>query len=106
RLRQQAQCELMYIQEPAGTTFIIVTHDQEEAMTVSSRIAVMDHGEFVQVETPGDIYEEPNSRYVANFIGDVNLIPGAVASIADGKVDLDWGGGKAKFKAKAPADIS
>src|SRR5690606_6510034 len=63
-------------------------------------------GEFVQVETPGDIYEEPNSRYVANFIGDVNLIPGTVASIADGKVELDWGGGKARFKAKAPADIS
>ena len=52
RLRQQAQFELMYIQETTGTTFIIVTHDQEEAMTVSSRIAVMDHGEFVQISTP------------------------------------------------------
>lgn len=102
RLRQQAQFELMYIQETTGTTFIIVTHDQEEAMTVSSRIAVMDHGEFVQVATPGDIYEAPNSRYVANFIGDVNLLPGKVVSISDGSVELDWGNGLAKFKAPAP----
>ena len=106
RLRQQAQFELMYIQETTGTTFIIVTHDQEEAMTVSSRIAVMDHGEFVQVATPGDIYEAPNSRYVANFIGDVNLLPGKVVSISDGSVELDWGGGLAKFKAPAPDGAS
>ena len=106
RLRQQAQFELMYIQETTGTTFIIVTHDQEEAMTVSSRIAVMDHGEFVQIATPGDIYEAPNSRYVANFIGDVNLLPGKVASVSDGLVALDWNSGHATLKATAPEGVS
>ncbi|AHB48723.1 ABC transporter ATP-binding protein [Hyphomicrobium nitrativorans NL23] len=106
RLRQQAQFELMYIQETTGTTFIIVTHDQEEAMTVSSRIAVMDHGEFVQVATPGDIYEAPNSRYVANFIGDVNLFEGKVGAVSGGFVDLDWAGGRARFKAVAPEGVS
>ncbi|WP_439541718.1 ABC transporter ATP-binding protein [Hyphomicrobium sp.] len=102
RLRQTAQFELMGIQERTGTTFIIVTHDQEEAMTVSSRIAVMDHGEFVQVSSPGDIYEAPNSRYVANFIGDVNLFEGKVVSVAGGFAEIDWGPGLARFKAVAP----
>ena len=102
RLRQTAQFELMGIQERTGTTFIIVTHDQEEAMTVSSRIAVMDHGEFVQIATPGDIYEAPNSRYTANFIGDVNLFEGKVVNVAGGFAEIDWGPGLARFKAVAP----
>lgn len=76
KLRQDTQFELMDIQESTGTTFVIVTHDQEEAMTVACRIAVMDEGKVVQVATPEDIYEAPNSRYVADFIGDVNLIDG------------------------------
>lgn len=102
RLRQTAQFELMGIQERTGTTFIIVTHDQEEAMTVSSRIAVMNHGEFVQIATPGDIYEAPNSRYVANFIGDVNLLEGKVVKVEGGFAEIDWGPGLARFKAVAP----
>ncbi len=69
----------MHIQETTGTTFIIVTHDQEEAMTVASRIAVMDKGELVQVATPGDIYENPKTRYIAGFIGDVNVFEGKVS---------------------------
>ena len=105
RLRNQAQFELMRIQEVTGTTFIIVTHDQEEAMTVSSRIAVMDHGELVQVATPGDIYETPQSRYCANFIGEVNTFEGKVVSIADGMADIAWAGGKNVFKARAPDGI-
>ena len=76
KLREETQFELMDIQETTGTTFVIVTHDQEEAMTVASRIAVMDEGRLVQVDTPDVIYEAPNSVYVADFIGDVNLIPG------------------------------
>jgi len=76
KLREQTQFELMNLQEELGITFIIVTHDQEEAMTVSSRIAVMDHGRIVQVATPTEIYEFPNSRYVAEFIGDVNMFEG------------------------------
>ena len=76
KLREETQFELMDIQEKTGTTFIIVTHDQEEAMTVASRVAVMDEGKIVQVATPDVIYEAPNSVYVADFIGDVNLIRG------------------------------
>lgn len=74
KLREKTQFELMSLQENLGLTFMIVTHDQEEAMTVSSRIAVMDKGVMVQVDTPAEIYEAPNSRYVADFIGDVNFI--------------------------------
>jgi len=62
KLRQETQFELMDIQEKTGTTFVIVTHDQEEAMTMASRIAVMDHGKIVQVDTPDRIYETPNCR--------------------------------------------
>ncbi len=76
KLRQDTQFELMDIQEKTGTTFVIVTHDQEEAMTVASRVAVMDHGKVVQVDTPADIYEAPNSVYVADFIGDINIFEG------------------------------
>ncbi len=76
KLRQETQFELMDIQEKTGTTFVIVTHDQEEAMTVASRVAVMDHGQIIQVATPDVIYEAPNSTYVADFIGEVNLISG------------------------------
>jgi len=78
-LRTQTQFELMNIQEETGITFVIVTHDQEEAMTVSSRIAVMDQGEIVQVSTPGELYEAPRSRYVADFIGEVNILEGRVS---------------------------
>ena len=76
KLRQATQFELMDIQEKTGTTFVIVTHDQEEAMTVASRVAVMDTGRIIQADTPQMIYEAPASRYVADFIGDVNLIDG------------------------------
>jgi putrescine transport system ATP-binding protein len=78
KLRAETQFELMDLQARLGTTFVIVTHDQEEAMTVANRIAVMDRGRIVQVATPSEIYEQPKSRWVAEFIGDVNLIEGAV----------------------------
>jgi putrescine transport system ATP-binding protein len=74
KLREETQFELMNIQEELKMTFLIVTHDQEEAMTVADRIAVMDKGELVQVDTPAEIYEAPNSKFVADFIGDINLI--------------------------------
>jgi putrescine transport system ATP-binding protein len=83
KLRGETQFELMHLQERLGLTFIIVTHDQEEAMTVADRIAVMDRGQLVQVATPPEIYEQPNSRWVADFIGEVNLIEGRVVA-ADG----------------------
>jgi len=79
KLREETQFELMNIQEELEMTFLIVTHDQEEAMTVADRIAVMDSGELVQVATPAEIYEAPNCKFVADFIGDVNLIEASVA---------------------------
>ncbi|UWR22386.1 ABC transporter ATP-binding protein [Sulfitobacter sp. S190] len=90
KLRQDTQFELMDIQETTGTTFVIVTHDQEEAMTVASRVAVMDEGRIIQVATPAEIYETPNSVYVADFIGDVNIIEGRAKPAGDGKYLLDW----------------
>src|SRR5690554_2464917 len=80
KLREETQFELMDLQVKLGMTFLIVTHDQEEAMTVADRIAVMDQGKVMQVATPAEIYEQPNSRYVAGFIGDVNIIPARVES--------------------------
>ena len=78
KLREKTQFELIDIQSKLGTTFMIVTHDQEEAMTVADRIAVMDHGRIVQMGSPEEIYERPATRYVADFIGDVNLIEAKV----------------------------
>jgi putrescine transport system ATP-binding protein len=78
RLREHTQFELVNLQERIGTTFITVTHDQEEAMTMSTRIAVMDAGQIIQIDTPTGIYEYPNSRFVAEFIGSVNLFEGKV----------------------------
>jgi len=76
KLREQTQFELINIQETLGVTFIVVTHDQEEAMTLSTRVGLMNHGEIVQVGTPSEIYEYPNSRFVAEFIGSVNMFEG------------------------------
>ena len=78
KLREQTQFELVNIQEKVGVTFVIVTHDQEEAMTMSGRIALMNQGYIVQVGTPAEIYEYPNSRFSASFIGQVNLFEGQV----------------------------
>ena len=76
KLREHTQFELINIQETLGVTFVVVTHDQEEAMTLSSRIGLMNHGEIVQIGTPSEIYEYPNSRFVAEFIGSVNIFEG------------------------------
>jgi putrescine transport system ATP-binding protein len=92
KLREETQFELMDIQHTLGLTFLIVTHDQEEAMTVSDRIAVMDKGIIVQVATPAEIYEAPNSRYVADFIGDINIFDAKVTGNEGGLVKLDSSG--------------
>jgi putrescine transport system ATP-binding protein len=89
KLREETQFELMDLQQQLGMTFLIVTHDQEEAMTVADRIAVMDHGKLIQVAPPSEIYEQPNSRYVADFIGDINLIEGRVTRCEEGVVHLE-----------------
>jgi len=81
KLREHTQFELMNIQEEVGITFIVVTHDQEEAMSLSTRIAVMDRGQIVQVGTPSEIYEYPQSRFTANFIGSINFFDGRVSRV-------------------------
>jgi putrescine transport system ATP-binding protein len=80
KLRESTQLELMELQRRLGMTFIIVTHDQEEAMTVAGRIGVMDAGRLDQVATPRGLYEAPRSRWIAEFVGDVNLFDGQVES--------------------------
>ena len=101
KLRGETQFELMHLQERLGLTFMIVTHDQEEAMTVADRIAVMDRGRLVQVATPPEIYEQPNSRWVADFVGDVNLIEGRVVA-ADGDTLVESAAvGRVRAAAKA-----
>ncbi|GJL82817.1 MAG: polyamine-transporting ATPase [marine bacterium B5-7] len=84
KLREQTQFELMNIQDETGITFIVVTHDQEEAMVLSTRIAVMNQGVIQQIGSPNEVYEYPSSRYVADFLGSVNLFEGEVASINQG----------------------
>lgn len=90
KLRQDTQFELMDIQEKTGTTFVIVTHDQEEAMTVASRVAVMDEGRLIQVSTPDRLYESPNSVYVADFIGDVNIFEGSATALGNDRYHIAW----------------
>jgi putrescine transport system ATP-binding protein len=79
KLREQTQFELMNIQSQVGITFVFVTHDQDEAMALSTRIAVMNRGQVIQVGTPSEIYEFPQSRFVADFVGTTNLFEGTVS---------------------------
>ncbi|MET0273478.1 MAG: ABC transporter ATP-binding protein [Phenylobacterium sp.] len=88
KLREETQFELMALQQRLGMTFLIVTHDQEEAMVVADRMAVMRDGEIVQVGRPAEIYEAPVDRYVADFIGDVNLFEGLAQTAEAGLVRL------------------
>jgi putrescine transport system ATP-binding protein len=76
KLREHTQFELISLQDKLGVTFVVVTHDQEEAMTLASRIGVMNHGEIVQSGTPPEIYEFPSTKFVADFIGSVNMFEG------------------------------
>jgi putrescine transport system ATP-binding protein len=84
KLREKTQFELMDLQYQVGITFIVVTHDQDEAMALATRIAVMDRGKVVQVGTPAEIYEFPQSRFVADFVGTTNLFEGVIASCEPG----------------------
>jgi putrescine transport system ATP-binding protein len=92
KLREETQFELTDLQMDLGLTFVIVTHDQEEAMTLADRIAVMDHGKIVQIGTPAEIYEQPNSKYVADFIGNINLLEGKVQSASGGNIRMESAG--------------
>ena len=95
KLREHTQFEIMNIQEKTGITFVVVTHDQEEAMTLSTRIAVMDKGVIRQTGTPTEIYEFPKTKFVADFIGSINQFAGTVKSVTKDKATIacaDWGG--------------
>jgi spermidine/putrescine transport system ATP-binding protein len=99
KLRKAMQLELKSLQERVGITFIYVTHDQEEALTMSDRIAVMNHGVVLQVGTPVEIYERPASRFVADFIGETNLLAGEILSVAREAIEVELPGGD---RVKAP----
>jgi len=86
KLRESTQFELMELQRRLGMTFVIVTHDQEEAMTVADRIGVMDSGRLEQVATPRELYEAPVSRWVAEFVGDINILEGQLETREAGRL--------------------
>jgi spermidine/putrescine transport system ATP-binding protein len=92
KLRKEMQLELKHLQTHLGITFVYVTHDQEEALTMSDRIVLMRQGRIAQIGAPRDLYDRPASRYVADFIGETNLLPGVVAESGDGIVVLRAGG--------------
>jgi len=92
KLRQAMRYELKNLQRETGITFIFVTHDQEEALTMSDRIAVMSAGEIQQIGTPLDIYERPHNRFVADFIGDTNFLHASVTELSDATASCDVGG--------------
>ena len=89
KLREDTQFELVDIQERLETTFIVVTHDQEEAMTLASRIGVMDAGKLVQVDTPRTLYDRPRNQFIADFLGTVSFLDGVVTSVDDGRLIIN-----------------
>ena len=93
KLREETQFELMDLQQELGLTFVVVTHDQEEAMTMADRIAVMAAGKVSQVATPAELYEAPNSRFVAGFIGDINIFDGTISAADGGMVEISIASG-------------
>lgn len=91
QLREQMQTELRELQRSVGITFVLVTHDQEEAMALSDRIAVMADGKVLQIDTPAGLYERPKTRSVASFVGSMNFLPGDLAKRASGQAAPDYG---------------
>ena len=88
KLREETQFELMDLQQELGLTFVVVTHDQEEAMTMADRMAVMDKGRIEQIGTPTEVYEAPQSRFIADFIGSVTTLEGIVEKAEGGTVEI------------------
>ncbi len=106
KLRERTQFELMNIQDQTGVTFIVVTHDQEEAMTLSTRIAVMREGRFIQCGAPQQIYEYPANRYVADFFGTINLFEGLVSRVDGDNITITCAAVNADIKAKTTTRIN
>ena len=88
KLREETQFELINLQDQLGTTFVVVTHDQEEAMTLATRVAVMEAGKFVQTGTPGEVYEYPRNHFVANFFGNINIFDASVSGSEPGYIHV------------------
>ncbi len=106
QLRIQLQAELRRLHKSLGSTFIFVTHDQVEAITMSDRIAVMNQGRIIQLGTPQEIYEQPRARFVANFVGHTNLFDGrASAPAGDGTCIVSIDEGRAQMRCAAPRDL-
>ena len=106
KLREQTQFELMAIQARTGVTFVVVTHDQEEAMTLADRIAVMDAGTVKQVGAPAEIYEYPASRFVAGFIGAISTFPARVVRLSGGIAEIDIPAMEGTFAARATPGLA
>jgi putrescine transport system ATP-binding protein len=105
KLREQTQYELINIQEQLGVTFVVVTHDQEEAMILSDRIAVMYNGQFIQSGTPIEIYEYPVNRYVADFFGTINLLDGKVSNLSGNVLEIECREVEAVVKATSTESV-
>jgi putrescine transport system ATP-binding protein len=104
KLRDETQLELMNLRRSLSLTFVIVTHDQQEAMTVADRIGVMSKGQLMQIGTPHEIYEQPGSRWIADFIGDINLIEGVVSGRDDAGMAVESpAAGRLRVSSKAAA---
>ena len=106
KLRQHMQGELQRIQAETDTTFLYVTHDQEVALAVSDRLVVLDEGRIQQVGTVEELYEAPESKFVADFIGDVNAVEGRVTAVEDGRVTVDAGTGEVAVPRDAAGDVA
>ena len=105
KLRKEMQIELKRLQNETGITFIFVTHDQEEALTMSDRIAVMNEGNILQVGTPKEIYDHPARRFVADFIGETNILPAEVTSRKDDLAEVKLGSGNIRRARLPEAEI-
>lgn len=106
KLREQTQFELMNIQDQLGITFVVVTHDQEEAMTLASRIAVMNAGDFVQIGTPSEVYEFPESKFVADFFGTINIFDATVVGNDTNHITAELDNTKTQLRASHKAELA
>ena len=105
KLREETQFELMDLQQKLGLTFVVVTHDQEEAMTMADRIAILDKGQVMQVATPAEVYEAPGSRFVAGFVGNINMFEGKVAARNGAGVNIAVGDTGMTIRSESGADV-
>jgi putative spermidine/putrescine transport system ATP-binding protein len=105
KLREQLQLEIKRVHRERGISVLYVTHDQEEALTMSDRIAVFDHGRIQQIGTPEELYDRPSTRFVASFIGDTNLVAGRAISTAAGVCEIETPAGRARAAARQPIAV-